>query len=199
MGEQKDKNIVIKKIPVCNDYLIPFLSANLPWSIMCPIWKKSILIELNGFTEGYPRFNDPELIIRALLQDGVKFMVFNDLDYDTVFLPSQKDNLVLLDKIFKSLTLFIPDITRKLEEANKLDYKKYLAYFLHFWFKYSFKRLGTIKLKPSMKLIELFYRHGVLTLLKALNLILRLQIFSLSKYFLRHPVNKLTDKVIYKL
>ena len=49
------------------DHLNRFLSHNLPWHTMMVLWKKSTLIELDGFQESFKRSQDVELHTRALI------------------------------------------------------------------------------------------------------------------------------------
>jgi glycosyltransferase involved in cell wall biosynthesis len=197
MAEKKGEMLIKKRIPYYDDYLVPFLSANLPWSIMCPIWQKTFLLHLNGFTEGYPRFNDPDLMIRALLQPHVRFKVFYDLDFDTVFIPSIKSPHIFSQKVYKSLHLFIPDLIKNLEHHHQLSYKKYLVYYLHFWFKYIFIPSGEKSVIPSVKLIFMFKRLKLISIRKFLSLCLRLLIYWFSAYCLKTPIDKLSEKAIY--
>lgn len=197
MGEQKGKTVVKVEIPNSDDYLVNFLSAVLPWSIMCPIWEITFLKELQGFTEGYPRFNDPELMIRALLNPDVDFKVFQNAKYDTVYIPSPKVKTVFNDKVFKSLCVFIPDIMKHLERNDKETLKKYLAFYLHLWFKYIYISSESKKYKPSLVLINLFKNCHIISHSKASSLKLRLFIYVFSSYFLNKPIDKLTDKSLY--
>lgn len=197
MSEQNDNGIVKKEIPFYDDYLVPFLSANIIWQTMCPIWNKSFLLELKGFTEEYPRFNDPELMIRALVQVNVKFKVFNNLDFDTVHLLNVKDIYLFKSNIYKSLSLFIPDISKALNDNRKPDYKSYLSHYLHFWFKYIYLPANSSNIIQSTHLISLFWKNKVISLQKSTSLFLRLLLYSISKKILKKPINKLSDKAYY--
>jgi glycosyltransferase involved in cell wall biosynthesis len=198
MGKQKETAIIKQEIPEYEDYRIPFLSANLPWSIMCPIWKRTFLLTLKGFTEGYPRFNDPDLMIRALLDNNVSFKVLQDFKFDTVYVPDPKESPVFINKVFESLQLFIPDVATHLEQKDKSDYKRYLTLYLHLWFKYFYIPSGTSRLKPSIVLILMFKSHGIISNLKMVSLLLRLLLYWTSKQILRQPINKLSDKALYQ-
>jgi glycosyltransferase involved in cell wall biosynthesis len=197
MGKQKEDTIIKVEIPSYDDYLVPFLSANLPWSIMCPIWKVYFLQTIDGFTEGYPRFNDPELMIRALLQPQAKFKVFNDVDYDTVYMPSAKEPNIFTDKVYESLMLFIPDIVGYLEFQGYADLKKHLALYLHLWFKYIYIPSGESDVWKSQKLIRMFNAHGIISFTKSISLTIRLFLFSISDSLLSKPINKMADKSTY--
>jgi len=196
MGKQKEQKVVKVEIPQSEDYLVHFLSAVLPWSIMCPIWNTNFLKKLNGFTEGYPRFNDPELMIRALLKPQVNFTVFHDAKYDTVYLPSPKTQKVFNDKVFKSLCMLIPNVVKQLDEQGKSVLKRHLSLYLHLWFKYIYEPKG-LNLKQSIQLINLFKREKIISIPKSFSLKLRLFIFNMSNMTLKEPINKLSEKALY--
>lgn len=62
-----------KWMPASKKPLIQFLSHNLPWQTMQPIWKRKFLLELQGFDESFQRMQDVELHTRALLVPNVNF------------------------------------------------------------------------------------------------------------------------------
>lgn len=59
-------------------YLFLRHAKPLPWTIMGPLWKRTVLESLGGFDEKYPRLQDPELHTRALLQ-GFKVQINNEI------------------------------------------------------------------------------------------------------------------------
>lgn len=197
MAEQRQHTIKIKEIPKSTNYLVKFLSADLPWQTMCPIWKRDFLIQLEGFTEGYPRLNDPELMIRGLLQPKINYMVLHEAPFDCVFIPSIKAPLVFKNNVYKSLLLFIPDVIKHLNLNRKSTYKSYLALYLHLWFKYIYIPSGSSSLIQSIRLLNMFKRFKIITTAKFLSLIFRLCIYTISLIILKSPINKLSDKSIY--
>lgn len=68
-----------------DDYLLSFLSHDLPWCITSVLWKRGILQTLNGFIETFSRLQDPELHTRALLIPGIRFKVFHDSVPDSTY------------------------------------------------------------------------------------------------------------------
>ncbi len=198
MGEFNNERVIKKDITYSDDYLINFLSAVLPWSIMCPIWKTSFLKQLKGFTEGYPRLNDPELMIRALLQPEVTYKVFNEAKFDTVFLPSLKHSSVFNVQTYKSLMLFIPDVLEHLAVFGKLLLKKHLTLYLHLWFKYIYIPSGEKDIGNSLGLIWMFKQKRIISFKMALSIALRLILFRLSRLFSNEPLDKLSHKYIYR-
>lgn len=61
-------------IPDTKKPLQDFLSHNLPWQTMQPIWKTKFMLGLGGFDESFQRLQDVELHTRALLVQGVKYL-----------------------------------------------------------------------------------------------------------------------------
>ncbi len=59
--------------PTSNDPLKDFFQHKLPWSILQPLWKKEVLIELNGFDESFLRLQDVELNTKALLLKNINY------------------------------------------------------------------------------------------------------------------------------
>ncbi|GAA0747845.1 glycosyltransferase family 2 protein [Gaetbulibacter jejuensis] len=198
MGVQKEDVVVKQEIPEHTDYLIRFLSADLPWQTMCPIWDRNFLKALNGFAEGYPRFNDPELMIRALLQDHLDYKVFADYDYDSVFIPSVKAQAVFTTKVYKSLQLFVPDIAKLLDVKEKTHLKPYLLLYLHLWFKYFYVPLAKRGLKPSMRLLQLYRQHDILGFKQYMSLLARLLVYAVSVKVLPKAIDKLTEQRLYR-
>lgn len=64
------------------NYLYDFITSKFSWTVTCPIWKADFLKEkLTGFDENFIRLEDPELHIRALLLEDVRFKVFSESEY----------------------------------------------------------------------------------------------------------------------
>jgi len=59
--------------PKSKNPLKDFLKHKLPWSILQPLWKRELLISLNGFDETFSRLQDVELSTRALLNKKIKY------------------------------------------------------------------------------------------------------------------------------
>jgi glycosyltransferase involved in cell wall biosynthesis len=197
MGVKSKLGILKREIIQSDSYLINFLKFELPWSIMCPIWRTTILMELGGFTEGYPRFNDPELMIRALLRNHTKFKVFVDKEFDCVYVYSTMNPKVFSAKIFESLFLFIPDVTKLLNDTNNISYKKYLSGYLHLWFAKFYIPSEINQIRPSLSLIKLFKINGVITIFKAIELSFIIIMYVTFNYFRSFFKRKLTRKSNY--
>ena len=127
-----DKKLNLKTIPFSDDYLKEFLSYRLHWGIMCTLWRKDLLIAIDGFNENYPRLNDPEIHIRAMLSFENSFYVATDYPADSIYrMEIQKEGMQFSLKYLNSLKLFFVDISKELKEKGKWSYKKYLKYYLN--------------------------------------------------------------------
>jgi len=129
-----------KKIPVSENYLIEFLRYKLYWGIMCTFWDIQFLKKINGFNIYYPRLNDPEIHIRAMLESTNNFKVFNNEIPDSKYIKGEtKDYSSLAKKYFETLQLFITDILNYLETYNKKELKFYLKSYLIVWLRHFLK------------------------------------------------------------
>lgn len=64
-------------LPKVKQPLIDLLSHKLSWSILQPLWKKDLIVSLNGFDERFKRLQDVDLNTRALLSEKTKVVCFN--------------------------------------------------------------------------------------------------------------------------
>jgi glycosyltransferase involved in cell wall biosynthesis len=62
------------------DHLLRFLYFDVPWTITGPIWRRSSLLELGGFDESLPSWQDFELHVRALCR-GAKYIRMPEVDH----------------------------------------------------------------------------------------------------------------------
>lgn len=65
-----------------SNHLNLFLEHKIQWHTSSVIWKRSTLLELNGFDESYMRLQDVELHTRALLLKNIKYKVFSNCTPD---------------------------------------------------------------------------------------------------------------------
>lgn len=61
------------------DHLVRFLSHELPWHTMSPLWKTTFVNRIKGFNADFVRLQDVEFHTRALLEEQVKYMPFTDV------------------------------------------------------------------------------------------------------------------------
>ncbi|MFV9550622.1 glycosyltransferase family 2 protein [Algibacter sp. PT7-4] len=193
MGVMRDGLVTKKEIIHKTSYLEEFLNYRLPWSIMCPIWKRDYLNKLKGFKEGYPRLNDPELMIRALLIKNVKFKVFNNENYDAIYYPSISNWTLITDKYYDSLMLFIPDICNALEASNKTKLKKNLSNYLKVWFRDFMFPSNKNLLQQNKKLIAMFCKQGINSWIKTWFLKALLYAYLITHFIKRKLVKKIIN------
>jgi len=62
-----------------------FLEGNNPWAVTGPIWRKDFFKQTGGFDESFFYMEDPELHVRALLQDGMLYKTFYDYPADCYY------------------------------------------------------------------------------------------------------------------
>ena len=62
-----------------------FLEGRNPWAVTCPIWKKDFFLKCRGFDESFFYMEDPELHIRALLEEGILYNTFYDYPADCYY------------------------------------------------------------------------------------------------------------------
>jgi glycosyltransferase involved in cell wall biosynthesis len=69
-----------------------FLEGHNPWAVTCPIWKKDFFLQCGRFDESFFYMEDPELHIRALLQEGVVYKTFYNLPADCFYRSNFHDD-----------------------------------------------------------------------------------------------------------
>lgn len=185
MGVFINSSIQKKDITTTKTYLEDFLSYKLPWSIMCPIWKVDFLRSLCGFKEGYPRLNDPELMIRALIKSGDNYKVINNVEFDSIYYPSITDWTQISNKYYRSLLLFIPDITQTLLDAKKEYLKPLLKGYLKIWYRDFFLPGKQNLIKENLELISVFKARKVISSWLAIQLKMRVYLIIAFRFYTR--------------
>jgi glycosyltransferase involved in cell wall biosynthesis len=147
------------------DPLLNFLSNSSYWAIMCPIWKKHFFLELDGFNDSFPRYQDPEIHIRALTHPGMTYRMFMDLPPDTIVIPSDKKQSVQFAlNTYASLKLLVPQTFDCLKRVNQTDNLRHMEGYLKDWLKF-FAYANFINLLHAQcdDLLELFHRYGIIS------------------------------------
>lgn len=162
LSENLKAELIKIEIPRKSDHLIEFLSAKIHWQTMCTLWKTDFIRSLDGFNKYYPRLNDPELHIRAIISSNNYYKVFYDAEPDSIhrWAIDMMTKEQFLFKYYKSLELFFKHIPQLLREANKdEDIPNLKAYLKDFK-----KEAKSIKSnKNILKLNYLAYRNGILS------------------------------------
>jgi glycosyltransferase involved in cell wall biosynthesis len=69
-----------------------FLEGNNPWAVTCPIWRKDFFIQTGRFDPSFFYMEDPELHVRALLQDNMMYKTFYDYPADCYYRTNFHDD-----------------------------------------------------------------------------------------------------------
>ncbi|MFB3389173.1 glycosyltransferase family 2 protein [Flavobacterium sp. LAR06] len=158
-NENQNKHAV--KIPISNNYLNEFLSYKIYWQTMCTTWDINFIKKLNGFNELYPRLNDPEVHIRAMILSKDHYTVFTNVTPDSIYMVAPiKDKNSFAKNYGNSLNLFVPDILKKLDEnglSSKSNYlKNYLSDYFLYYHRYNSR-------KNNLSVLKVFYKNKVIS------------------------------------
>jgi len=146
------------------DPLINFLSYSSYWAIMCPIWRKRFFDGVGGFNELFPRYQDPEIHIRALTQPGARYALFTSMPPDTVVVPSQKSHSVQFARnLHGSLKLLVPQSCDALARAGKAHYAPYLRGYLTEWLRqFAHTNFHEEVAVLTVDVVRLFKEYGII-------------------------------------
>jgi glycosyltransferase involved in cell wall biosynthesis len=157
-GERK-----VLEIPEAKNYISEFLRYRIHWQTMCTFWRTDFVRSIKGFNPAYPRLNDPEVHIRAMLVAGKGFKIINGFQPDTVyrFDPNPRNKKDFALKYYKSLSLFVIDIPKYLREYQQEEKIPFIKAYLNDYLEISF---NFINRKKNLELFRLFYRNKILSL-----------------------------------
>jgi glycosyltransferase involved in cell wall biosynthesis len=125
-----------------DDFLKMFLRNENPWTVTCPIWKKEVLFNLNGFDEDLIYMEDPDLHSRAILNDN-KFNVYQNLPVDSFYrignMDSSKEDVFYKNSIiyrihfFKKMVLLLLSSKKGFRDKHFTSIKEgYISLLKHF-------------------------------------------------------------------
>jgi len=80
-----DGTIISRSTKFSNDPLQDFLDLKFIWTIMGPIWQTAFLKRIGGFDESFPRLQDPELHVRAILEAKGNYKFFSSGLHDNYY------------------------------------------------------------------------------------------------------------------
>jgi glycosyltransferase involved in cell wall biosynthesis len=69
-----------------------FLKGENPWAVTCPVWRKDFFTRIGGFDDSFFFMEDPELHIRALSQEGIKYKTFYEHPADCYYRTRGSDH-----------------------------------------------------------------------------------------------------------
>ncbi|OOG62328.1 glycosyltransferase family 2 protein, partial [Flavobacterium sp. A45] len=165
----------IFEIPLSESYLQDFLSCKVHWGIMCTTWNVAFIKQIKGFNEWYPRLNDPEVHIRAMIASENNFCVFRELLPDSIYMAASiKDKNSFADNYANSLVLFIPDISKELREQGLINEINYLKEYLNHYF-LNFNRFTTRA--NNSKVLVVFYKNRIISFSTSFKIIFNYYLF----------------------
>ncbi len=114
------------------DHFAEFLSHDVPWSIMQPIWTRNFLTKTNGFNEHYPRLQDVELHSRILAMKSCKYTVVRGSDADCYYRLGEQKRSISQEQLLSRMMLgyfnYADDMIKLIKsmDLNKRRSKRYI-------------------------------------------------------------------------
>lgn len=162
---QPDGSLVPNNFDNGRDPLINFLSNSSYWAIMCVLWKKSFFHSIGGFNPEFPRYQDPEIHIRALTCVGMQYRMFMQSAADTIVIPSEKkESVAFALDIHRALTLLLPQTHAALTAAGKTEYMRFMnGYLKEFLGFLAYANFNTLILQKASGTLAMFHAYGALS------------------------------------
>ena len=156
------------------ELLINFLKYKLQIQTTDCLWSKSYLLQIGAWNEVLIRFQDIEVVIRALIKPDIKLVFSRNHKADSIFRYqesiSEGANKIT---VYKGLISFIDEVTKLLIENGEVILISNLRLYLRSWLIH----YHTIESNEmTLKLIEYFLQKKVITtrlhgvLIKSLNI-----------------------------
>lgn len=103
------------------NHLLRFASGSPTWQTMQPIYRKSIFERIGGFDERYPRYQDVEFGIRAILNS--KYQLIKDKEPDCYLRMFGNSGVITESKAKKAIeaTYYLMSLICSLNKINNLD------------------------------------------------------------------------------
>lgn len=103
------------------NHILRFASGSPTWQTMQPIYRKAIFEEIGRFDERFPRYQDVEFGIRAMLQS--KYLIVNDVEPDCYLRMFGNSGYITEIKAKQSIlaTFYLMDLLCKLNKDGKFD------------------------------------------------------------------------------
>lgn len=104
-----------------------FAEGNHPFVITCPLWKKSVLLDINGFNENLVLFEDPELHLRSL-KKGYRLKLANFEQADCFYRLKENNNSIDVKKSIENSYVFLENHLQSNDVSSIIYFKKVLNY-----------------------------------------------------------------------
>lgn len=104
------------------------LTEPLPWSTTGPIWDRKFLIKIGMFNENFSRLQDPELHLRALLNENVKYIYyFNEAPDNYLRIsPASKLNRKFVINVIDSIANYVNSFSSSIKLYDTTNGTRYL-------------------------------------------------------------------------
>ena len=102
-----------------------FAKGNHPFVITCPLWRKNVIIKIDGFNENLLSFEDPELHLRAL-KEGYILKYANFGQPDCLYRLKQNNKPVNIKSNLRNNYVFFENHLQSNDSDSILYYKKVL-------------------------------------------------------------------------
>ena len=130
-----------------------FLEGYNPWAVTCPLWNKAFFLQCGGFDESFFYMEDPELHIRALLEEGMLYKTFYDFPADCYYRvnfhdDTKKDfyeNSIRYRILFYKKTGILICSKAELLEQYKSSFEKGVINFFNFFLLYRVKEFPKLE------------------------------------------------------
>ena len=144
-----------------DDILLSFIRYRLPLQTTDLLWHVDFISNIGGFNEKLPRFQDVELVIRAFLEKGMRYICSEDHLPDSIYNPYGGNTAgPKSELIFNGLMLFINEAVFLLQQKRMVQYKKHLKNYLCSWLIH-YHRSETMD--KSIDLIRIFHSQGIIS------------------------------------
>lgn len=190
LNNNSNKTIVNRDLGhVANEnYLLQFLSYKLPWCILSPMWKRSIIKEF-PFDENLQRFQDVDLHIRILASNKFKFARLYEVD---TYYRIESNNVKDAAHIKKVLNSFVLLFNKSQILMNTITRKKHFRVFVStILYSYYFPNYVLFK-KEVNDIIKIISRSNVYNFYQK-------KLLSFESLILEKKANKIKYIGVYRL
>lgn len=182
-----------------NDYLIAFLSHEIPWHTTAPLWSTEFILKLKGFNEKFSRLQDVELHTRALLSPTIRFKVFYNNQPDAVYRRkgSGQNFMAGISGFYSFLRIIYPQASTQVESQKLISaLRNHIFHFYSFLVQY-FERRKTIRSFWIFAKVQFYaYKNGIIKRNGiAVTSILILQFYFSSMIHLKNSQKKYLSKI----
>lgn len=197
--KKRTGDMQVSWIPKKKNALQRFMSHDLPWSIMQPIWKSTFVKSIGGFDEAFFRLEDVDFHTRALLSENFKYEIVN-AGFDCFYRVAEERKVYnpfdFLQRTCDSAVLYYNKYYRTSSLNNSFKLSAGTIYHAYYSVLQNFKN-SRISRKQFLDLEKILFNSDILNSLS----FFQKTIFRIAKlyhlYFLRVPgINRFLFKLL---